>query len=249
MNVRTIRRSAGCMLGSLAVIAWGFCCGRPAAAEAVSPVLIVSLLQQSTGIATSGSQTNVLAALQVSGSSPVPISTAGFSTVLTWSTTSAGVFNTNLYTVNSVGTGTIGSAALRVNEPGFLFFDSSPISSMNVTNIDLNSQRYVAVDAEPVTLPAGTFGPITIMEVRFGVSPGINRALFDFALDTNPENYGFSNADFTQTYAFTNGGGSILITPEPDTMTGLLVGGLGCGGWGLVLRRRGSRRRPHVAMA
>jgi hypothetical protein len=193
-------------------------------------------------------QTLVYADLIVSGSgSPLPVSDLfSFATVLTWST-SSGV--TNLYTVNSSGSPFIGSGAVIVNEPGFLFAntDDPATSSMNVTAVDPDSQRYLFVEnfelGPTLTDP---IGDITIARLRFAVSAGINEAVFSFALNNNTgSGYGFLDKD-VESYTFVDGGGTIAVVPEPGT---LKAGLLGIAMLGASVLRQRVRRRRNLAHA
>lgn len=249
MNVRGISATVARSFFALAVAAgwWGI---GPGTAKAA---LIVSLEQISSGSATPGQQTVIQAALKVSGSLASPLTTSAFSTVLTWTTSSTNVLTSNLYTVNVLGSAVIGSGAMSVNAPGFLYYDGSgtPLPDMNVTDLNATYQRYVAVAADENYYPtlSGSFTDITIMTVRFGVSPDIKFATFDFSLNGNGPNYGFVNDQFG-TIGFTNGGGTISVVPEPETGSIAVVtfGGLVLvGGLRRWLSRRSSLTR-HAAV-
>jgi hypothetical protein len=186
-------------------------------ASAAQATLVVRLEQiGGPAVAVSGTQTIITAALKVSGSTSV-LNTSGFSTVLTWSSSNSAV--TNLYTVTSSGLAS-SSVNPTVSTPGFLYADTWFISAMNTNSVDANSQRYVAVSADPTQNVV--FNDVTIMTVLFGVPAGISSANFDFSLNTASV-YGFTDpANDDLPFAFTNGGGTIAVVPEP-TMPAMFV--------------------------
>lgn len=191
--------------------------------------LSVRLVQLSGGTAVSGTQTFITAALQVSGSLASPLTTSAFGSNLSWTASGTGVTNANLYTVTPAGTPFVGSGAMAVNSPGFLYYDGlgTPVGSMNTTNLDPSFQRYVAVDADPLYYPtlSGSFSNVTVATINFAVSSGIRIAEFDFALNGDAPNRGFFNDEFTAV-TFDDGGGKLVVVPEPDVAPAFFAIGL-----------------------
>jgi polyisoprenoid-binding protein YceI len=210
-------------------------------ASSAQATLVVRLEQiGGPAVAVSGTQTIITAALKVSGSTSV-LNTSGFSTVLTWSSSNSAV--TNLYTVTSSGVAS-SSVNPTVTTPGFLYAESSPIGIMNATSLASNSQRYVAVSADPTQNVV--FNDVTIMTVRFGVPAGISSANFNFSLNTTLPDYGFTDPDNNDlAFAFTNGGGTIAVVPEPTMPAVFVVFGLIAVGY----RARGRFRATKGAAA
>jgi hypothetical protein len=227
-NVCGLSLSAACGLALLA--------STPAHAQ-----LVVSLVQiGGPAEAVSGTQTRVRAALKVSGTL-APASafyTDTFSTVLTWSGTN-GSSASDLYTVNAnTGAITSGNAAVIANGTGFLYAsDSDAFGTMNTNSVSPTNQRYVNVlkGAEPYPLLSGTISNVTIMEIEFGVTAGVGISPFaeyTFALNSDPLNYGFLNAEPPfNNVQFTSGGGSIFIVPEPDLQMSMLATCLAAAGF------------------
>lgn len=242
MNVSIIRMAVGRSLFRLSAVAILLCLGYPRAAQGS---LVVSV-EAPTAVATPALQTLVTATLKVSGSLAAPLSTAGFGTLLSWSTSSPGVSGTNLYTVNASGSPAL-TTSMIADGTGFLYADASPQTDMTSP---ASGQRQAAVTAvEPFpTLPAGSFSNITIMQIRFAVSPNIKDALFNFSLNGAAPVYGFTDSNF-DTVSFTDGGGSLLVTPEPSTLASALFGGAGVVGWWLVRSRRTAVSRGASASA
>ncbi|MFZ4638225.1 MAG: hypothetical protein ACOYMC_12500 [Pirellulales bacterium] len=191
-------------------------------ASAAQATLVVRLEQiGGPAVAVSGTQTIITAALKVSGSTSV-LNTSGFSTVLTWSSSNSAV--TNLYTVTSSGSAS-NTVSPTVSTPGFLYADSGPLAFMSVEDVASASQRFVGVSADPTQNVV--FNDVTIMTVRFGVPAGISSASFDFSLNTTLPDYGFTDPDNGNTaFAFTNGGGTIAVVPEPTMPAVFVVFGL-----------------------
>ena len=188
----------------------------------------------------SGTQTIITAAVKVSGSTSV-LNTSGFSTVLTWSSSNSAV--TNLYTVTSSGSAS-NTVSPTVSTPGFLYADSGPLAFMSVEDVASASQRFVGVSADPTQNVV--FNDVTIMTVRFGVPAGISSASFDFSLNTTLPDYGFTDPDNGETaFAFTNGGGTIAVVPEPTMPAVFVVFGLIAVGY----RARGRFRAKKGAAA
>ena len=210
-------------------------------ASAAQATLVVRLEQiGGPAVAVSGTQTIITAALKVSGSTSV-LNTSGFSTVLTWSSSNSAV--TNLYTVTSANSANT-TVSPTVSTSGFLYAESGPIAFMNVTGLNSNSQRYVGVSADAT--PNVVFNDVTIMTVRFGVPAGISSANFDFSLNTTLPDYGFTDpANDELAFAFTNGGGTIAVVPEPTMPAVFVVFGLIAVGY----RARGRFRAAKGAAA
>lgn len=210
-------------------------------ASAAQATLVVRLEQiGGPAVAVSGTQTIITAALKVSGSTSV-LRTSGFSTVLTWSSSNSAV--TNLYTVDPDGVASSDSEP-TASTSGFLYAGRSPFTDMNTNSLDSNFQRFVSVSANATT--RAVYNDVTIMTVQFGVPAGISSASFNFSLDTTLPDYGFIDPDNNDlAFAFTNGGGTIAVVPEPTLPAVFVVFGLIAVGY----RARGRLRAAKGAAA
>jgi hypothetical protein len=217
-------------------------------ASAAQATLVVRLEQIGGPAVAASGTTFITAALKVSGSLASPLTTTAFGGNLSWTASGTGVTNSNLYTVTSSGLPVVGGGAMNVNSAGFLYYNglATPTGSMNTTGLDSTFQRYVSVDADPAYYPtlSGSFTDITVATVNFAVSAGISSAAFDFTLFGLQPNLGFFNDEFAAV-SFTNGGGTIVVVPEPTMPAVFVVFGLIAVGY----RARGRFRATKAAAA
>jgi hypothetical protein len=218
-------------------------------ASAAQATLVVRLEQiGGPAVAVSGTQTFITAALKVSGSLASPLTTTAFGGNLSWTASGTGVTNSNLYTVTSSGLPVVGGGAMNVNSAGFLYYNglAVPTGSMNTTGLDSTFQRYVGIDADANYYPtlSGSFADITVATINFAVSAGISSGEFDFTLNGLQPNRGFFNDQF-EAVSFTNGGGTIVVVPEPTMPAVFVVFGLIAVGY----RARGRLRAAKGAAA
>lgn len=226
------------VLVSVAVLCAAFMAPTPARAE-----LILTLQQVGPPpLAVSGTQTRVDALLRLSGSSATPINTPGFSAILSWAGSSGTATPvTGLYTVNlNTGTALIGAGALTGLGTGYLWNDGTPFPDMNSNSLDGSYQRYVAINADSTAVGPGAFD-VVIAKIAFAFAAG-QSGQYDFTVNAAAPTYGLIDADNDfNTITMANGGGSLVVVPEPSTVTALVFGGASLFGGKLLSRRRRGR--------
>jgi hypothetical protein len=194
-------------------------------------------------------QTLAYADVIVSGTgAPLPVADIfSFASILGW--TSLETTSSNLYTVNTAGTPTIGSTAMSVNTPGFMFANPDPElnaqGDMNVNGVESAYQRYVSVTNFETSALSDPQTPLTIARIRFAIAAGVTEATFNISLAGTGPTVGFFNGG--DPIAFPTGSGTIAVVPEPGTTATGVLGFLVMAG--LMARRCDRVRRTLSCIA